>query len=235
MIQIEYRQNSKGFTLVELMLSMAIIGALLLVIATTGMFVMKTYTRGTTIREVNQVGRTITEDMQRTISMASPFTLSSKYVTAPGGGRLCTGNYTYAWNYGNTKELKGDLSVPYSVYNIYTTPSAGHIRFVKVLDPGGNLCYNTTANIDPANARELIVSGDATLAVQSLVVSEGARHDASGQAMYLVSVVIGTNQIGQLNSANSECLPSTTNSNFDFCSINRFDIIVRASSRSGSV
>src|SRR5690606_11522464 len=92
--------------------------------------IMNTYTKGLTIKELNQSGRTITEDIQRTISTSVPFDVTpaktgapndpigSRYVVQPGGGRLCTGTYTYAWNYGNTKEISGATETP--VYNTYS-------------------------------------------------------------------------------------------------------------------
>src|SRR5690606_10502071 len=105
MIPQEAKVRSKGFTLIELMLSMAFVGALLVAIAMTSIHIMNTYTKGVTIREVNQVGRAITQDIQRTIASEAPFSVDTMYLnSADRGGRLCTGSYSYVWNYG--KELK---------------------------------------------------------------------------------------------------------------------------------
>lgn len=235
-----------GFTIIELMLAMAFVGALLLTIALTSMQVMGIYARGLTIREVNQAGRTITEDIQRTIAASSPFSVvpktgaindpaDSKYVTRSGGGRLCTGAHTYAWNYGRSRELADPSDTSrVSAHNRYTNGEV--IRFVKVSDAGGRLCTDPTQQIEAGDARELLSSGDRNLAVQQLTVVEGTRHDASGQALYAITLVIGTNDQAQLDSSNTTCLPpSEGEGGENFCAINQFTIIARAGNRSGSL
>lgn len=240
-----HHKQTVGFTLVELMLAMAFVGALLLAIAVTTMQIMGTYTKGLTVREVNQVGRTITEDIQRTIASSTPFEVSpaktgaasdpvdSRYVTRPGGGRFCTGAYTYAWNYGKTKELSGATST--SVYNTYDD-SDDEIRLVKVSDAGGALCVDAGMQITKAQTKELLSAGDRNLAVQQLTIWSGTRDDASGQALYAVNLTLGTNDQQQLNADNTACLPPSQGSGSeDFCAINQFNIIARAGNRSGSL
>ncbi len=243
MIQ-QHKQN--GFTLVELMLAMAFVGVLIIAVAMTSMQIMSTYNKGVTIREVNQVGRSITDDIQRTIASSTPFSvqpntgssspIDSKYVVRQGGGRLCTGSVTYAWNYGGTRELSGDSSKP-SVYNTYQG-GGDVIRFAKVTDVGGLLCVNVGSQIPRQNATELLQPGDRNLAVQSMTVTSHAngRDDASGQALYAINLVIGTNDRKQLNASSTACLPPNQGeSGDDFCAINQFSIIARAGNRSGSL
>lgn len=245
-----YVKRPAGFTLVELMLSMAFIGALLLAIAVTSMQIMGTYTKGLTLREVNQAGRTITEDIQRTIASSIPFAVDppkkdagsdatdSMYVRREGdkrGGRLCTGAYTYAWNYGD--ELSGDGQHRYNRY-VGESPrlTDASIRLVKVSDAGGTLCNDPEMYIPRAAARELLSGGDRNLAVQELTVSSSSRDDSSGQALYAITLVLGTNDQAQLNAANSTCLPPNQGSGSeDFCAINQFNIIARAGNQSGSL
>lgn len=237
-----------GFTLIELMLAMSFVGMLLLAIAVTTIHMMNTYSKGITIREVNQAGRTITEDMQRSIATAAPFqvqpiktggssdTGDSMYVNRAGrGGRLCTGAYTYAWNYGSALRNDGDR------YNRYdgegNEVTADSIRLVKVTDMGGALCMNPDATINSTNAKELLVAGDRDLAVQGdLTVVPGSVDEVSNQAVYAITLTIGTNDQTQLNIANAACRPpSEGNGNEDFCAINQFSIIARAGNRSGSL
>lgn len=235
-----------GFTLVELMLAMAFVGILLVAIAALAIHVMGTYTKGITIREVNQSGRTITEDIQRAIASSVPFKVEpaktgastdeadSKYVTRPGGGRLCTGTYTYAWNYGDTQQLSGATAT--NVYNVYED-SDDIIRMVKVDDAGGALCTDTSQAIKHAEAKELLSEGDRDLALHAFSVEQGARHDASGQALYAIDMVLGTlNDREQLIAGSANCLPpSEGNGSEDFCAINQFNIIARSGNRSGSL
>lgn len=238
MIQLSHK---RGFTLIELMLAMSVIGVLLVAIAMTSIFMMGTYTKGLTIREVNQAGRTITEDIQRTISMAAPFDVDEgkMYIQWPGqGGRLCTGSYTYVWNYGELIDDKGN--VPTDSYNTYEggDMSIGEtentaIRFAKVHDLGSNLCLDTSSKIKRDDARELIMSGDNSLAVRDLKVTAGARDDVSGQALYWIFLKLGTDGHGELDASNTACAPPSEG-DYGFCSINQFDIIVRAGGSSGS-
>lgn len=236
-------RRSTGFTLVELMLAMAFVSLLLMGIAVTSLRILNTYSKGLTIKEVNQAGRTITEDIQRTIASSTRFIVSparttptdgidSEYVTQPGGGRLCTGTYTYAWNYGNTSQLSGATTTP--VYNTFSD-SSDVIRLVKVNDIGGVLCSDMGRAIQRAQAKDLLRAGDRNLAVQQLTVSSNSEDPVSGQQLYSISVVLGTNDQSQLN-ASTTCKPPSGGNGFEqFCAINQFDIVARAGNRSGSL
>lgn len=240
-----HHNHISGFTLVELMLSMTFVGILLVVIAMTTINIMGTYTKGLTVREVNQAGRTITEDIQRTIATTVPFTVSPaktgdpndepnvKYVVQSGGGRLCTGAYTYAWNYGNTSKLDSTSAVP--VYNKYAD-SDEVIRFVKVSDAGGILCADITRDIERGQAKDFLLAGDRNLAVHKFTVTSDRKDDASGQALYAINLTIGTNDRRQINASNTTCRPPSEGSGFEeFCAVNQFSIIARAGNRSGSL
>ena len=229
----------QGFTLVELMLSMAFVAVLLMAIGGTTIQITHIFTKGATIREVNQIGRLVSDDIQRTVAATAPFKVSpanqadSKYITRDGGGRLCTGDYTYAWNYGKTRELSGIVGQP-TAYNTYTSGS-GVIRLVKVADNGGELCANPTSQIPNSQATELLRAGDRNLAIQEWAVSAGSRDDAIGQALYAISFTIGTNDQAQLTASGKSCRPPTQGSGADdFCAVNQFDVVIRAGNRPGS-
>lgn len=234
------RMKSRGFTLVELMLAMAFVAVLLMAIGATTTRITHIYTKGATLREVNQSGRSISDDIQRTVASTAPFKVSpanqadSKYITRDGGGRLCTGSYTYAWNYGKTKELSGIASQTTTVYNTYTSGSA-LIRLVKVDDSGGLLCVNPTSRIPAAQATELLKAGDRNLAIQEWSVTAGSRDDAIGQAIYAISFKLGTNDQAQLTASGQTCRPPNQGSGSDdFCAVNQFDIVIRSGNRPGS-
>lgn len=121
-----FRKNKhsqkQGFTLVELMLAMGFVGSLLVMIALIIMQIMGLYNKGLTLKEVNQVSRTVVRDMQQSISGVDAFRLQYKdvdtlqtpkslheisekgndidYYSNSAGGRLCTGSYSYVWNTG---------------------------------------------------------------------------------------------------------------------------------------
>jgi prepilin-type N-terminal cleavage/methylation domain-containing protein len=233
--------NSKsGFTLIELMLAMTFISVLLIAIAMTTIQISTIYNRGITLREVNQVGRSVSDDLRRSIASSTPFdvtpktdnsaeTASSKYVVRDGGGRLCIDNYTYAWNYGSA--LAGGGNAP-PVFNTFT--DGGAVGFVKVTDPGGGLCTDPETNIERTQAVDLISSGDRDLVIHEFTIQQTSEEAVTGQALYALSMTIGTNERELLLAGDASCKPpADAEGGEEYCAVNRFDMVVRAGNRSG--
>jgi hypothetical protein len=75
----------------------------------------------------------------------------------------------------------------------------------------------------------MLASGDNSLAVQSFTVANDSTDPASGEAIYSISYVIGTNDQAALSPDYTSCkAPDQSGSDLNYCSINRFDIVVRA-------
>jgi type II secretory pathway pseudopilin PulG len=228
--------SKKGFTIIELMLAMSFVAVLLIAIVMTTLQISHIYTRGLTLKEVNQVGRTTTEDLQRVITSSMPFdvnpdatSLTSKYRVKPGGGRLCTGRYSYAWNYGSA--LAGGPSAP-AIYNKYDDNT--EVRFVKVEDSSTSLCINASSPIPKLNSTELLTAGDRDLVLHSFSVTNVANDTETGQALYAISMTIGTNDQDQLVTNDTSCRPPGDGIGYeDYCAVNQFDIVVRAGNKSG--
>ncbi len=232
--------NTKGFTLIELMLAMTFISALLIAIALTTIQISTIYTKGITLREVDQAGRSVSDELQRSIASsspidvtpkidASPATATSKYVVRDGGGRLCLGRYTYVWNYG--KALQGGAGAP-AILNIYSDGS--EVRFAKVSDPSGALCADPSLVISKPDATDLLTSGDRDLVLHAFTITQTAKDDKIDQALYAISMIIGTNDREQLLSNDASCKPPSQGAgNESYCSVNQFDIIARAGNKSG--
>lgn len=228
-------RNKQGFTIIELMLSMTFIAVLLVIIALTTIQISNIYNKGITLKEVNQAGRSVSADLQRSVASVSVFEVNpaapgTKYVVRPGGGRLCIGQFSYAWNYGNARAT----GVP-AVYNRYT-PSNQPVNFAKVRDPGGEYCRDTSRPITQADATELIGVGDRNLAIHrfTITTAPSATDTATGQALYAISMTIGTNDQQLLETTNTACRPpSTSGVDDDFCSVNQFDLVARAGNKLG--
>jgi prepilin-type N-terminal cleavage/methylation domain-containing protein len=232
--------KQKGFTLIELMLAMTFIAILLIAIAMTTIQISNIYNKGITLREVNQGGRTLSDEFQRGVANSVPFdvtpkvddspaTATSKYVVRDGGGRLCLGSYSYAWNYG--KALAGGAGAP-AVYNKYN--DGGNVRFAKVRDPGGGLCSAPTSLIVRNDATDLLTVGDRDLVVHKLTVTKTVEDSGAGQSLYAISFVLGTNDRAQLTTNDASCRPPAENvGDEDYCSVNQFDIIARAGNAAG--
>jgi prepilin-type N-terminal cleavage/methylation domain-containing protein len=226
-----------GFTLIELMLAMTFISLLLVAIAMTTIQVSNIYNKGLTLREVNQAGRSVSEELQRSIAASTPFDVdvsspTSRYIVRPGGGRLCLGRYSYAWNFGSA--LKGGIGAP-SIYNTYTVGDATPIRFVKVSDSGSSLCLNPALKIDHAMATDMLTAGDRDLAMHKFSIVKSAEEPTIDEALYTISMVIGTNDQAELVTGDTSCKPPAEGQgNENYCSVNQFDLIARAGNKGGS-
>ena len=232
--------KTRGFTLIELMLAMTFIAFLLVAIAMVTVQISNIYNKGITLREVNQAGRSVADEIQRSISSsipfdvtpkvdASPATAASKYVVRDGGGRLCLGQYTYAWNYGKSIAREGGAP---GIFNSYD--NGADVRFAKITDPSGSLCADPTLNVQRASATELLASGDRDLVVHALTVTNSATDAVTGQAIYAISLVIGTNDGEQLTTSDTSCQPPSEGvGKENYCAVNQFDILARAGTKSG--
>ena len=133
--------KQKGFTLTELMLSMAFVSFLLLFLMAGIIQIMRVYNKGISIRQINQAGRQVSEDFVRTAKYATAGSAQFDNINQ----RLCVNGVTYAWNL-------DDPDAPAAVIkNSFASAPSGapRITMVRVLDPGGNLCGLAGANVIP--------------------------------------------------------------------------------------
>jgi type II secretory pathway pseudopilin PulG len=89
------KRQSSGFTLIELMLAMAFLAFILMFMALTLVQMLRTYDKGLTIKQVNQAGRTLTDDIAKSLRGEKPGDI---ILTNVPNGRLCIGNVMYIWN-----------------------------------------------------------------------------------------------------------------------------------------
>lgn len=115
------KRNTDGFTLVELLLAMSFIAFLLLFMVAAILQVTRLYVKGSAIRQINQTGRQVIEEVSSSLRNNS----SPVYVAAQN--RLCAGNTTYVWN------VEGE-----DVVNTFDDGET--LRLISVQDPGGSLC-----------------------------------------------------------------------------------------------
>lgn len=225
--------SRRGFTIIELMLAMSFVAMLLLAIAMTTMQIGSIYNKGVTLKSVNQVGRDISDELQRTIAGVAPFDETTRYIQQVGGGRLCLGTYSYVWNYGSAL---ADTTGTIPLANVYDKNPQDQIHFAKVSDTGAALCATPYSNVVPrANTVELLTGGDHDLAVQQFVLKETQRDNLANQAIYAITMSIGTNDQQQLLlSGDPTCkAPADGVGDENYCAVNRFDIIARAGNKVG--
>lgn len=227
--------DKRGFTLIELMLSMSFLSVLLLAIALTVIQIGNIYNRGLTLKEVNQAGRSLSIELQRSIAQTSAFPINyptpgSKFINRSWGGRLCLGQHSYIWNYGTTLKNPGANG---SNSNVYTSASTAKIRFIKVPDPSAAYCaIPVSPAIDPNGAVEMLTVGDRELAVHSFTISydPSATDPITQQRLYNLSFIIGTNDQAALSANSSTCrTPDDIASDLAYCSVNQFNVTARTS------
>ena len=238
----------RGFTIVELTIAMAFISVLLLSIVMISIQAGKMYSRGIALRSVNQSGRSIDmvvrqdflQTNSRQISKNSDDTLIITTnnimdgVSRPINRRFCLGSYSYIWN---TPEVIDNDGGAYDESAVVLSEKP--INFARVVDPNAILC-EVDASGKYLNELDTFVDGvthllkmpdadgEVVLAVHSLQFLPVAVIDDQPEALYRITMTIGTSKMSEINTADQSCRPPAEGeSNFEFCAINQFDTIVR--------
>ncbi|MEI6228576.1 MAG: hypothetical protein WCP11_00915 [Candidatus Saccharibacteria bacterium] len=218
--------SKKGFTLIELMLAMGFVSALLLVIAMTVIQIGNIYNRGITLKAVNESGRSIASELQRSVSSSPVFSLDDNYIVKDWGGRLCTGQYSYVWNYAPF------ISANDSRLNAYDGDT-NQIRFIKVIDQNSKYCTEDVSGlpkISKSDATELLNVGDQSMSIHDFSISSNAYDSKTKQQLYNIKFLIGTSDMATINDGTCKP-PSEAGSDMTYCAINEFNITVRAGNK----
>ncbi len=222
-------QVRKGFTLIELLLAMTALSVLLIAVATTTMQMIDLYSKGITLRSVNQAGRDVSDMIKRDALSAVN---GVKYVSpADGGGlgRLCMGSRSYIWSE-NTALQAGTAAR----YKLASGASGDMIVLARVIDSGGQYCAGAGARtlvVEAAKATELLGARDSDLAIYGSNSFKPTRITAASDEVNPISSIsftIGTNEAGVIDTASQTCKPPTDDaSNYEFCAINKFDMLIQ--------
>ncbi len=240
--------NKNGFTIVELMLAMSFISILLISIVMISVQAGKMFNRGAVLRSLNQSVRNVGDVMRRDFLQANRQQLMSGggvgdlAISVTNGvtesGRFCLGQYSYLWNKAETLNQLSegdDLSSNPTIVTVDGQP----INFVRVADPDGALCEQTAGpdnnrypnQINPdSNITALLKQptnkDDVVLSVYDLRVVPLV--DRGNEGLFRISYVVGTSASSEIDTLDQTCKsPKQNESNFDFCAINNFEMIVR--------
>lgn len=163
-----------GYTIIEITIALAFIATLMISVLTVSMQLFSLYNKGVTIRDVNAVTRHLVRDIQDSVaasktdinliaedgtgadSLQTATDKSLDYYTNDHGGRLCTGSYTYIWNYG--QEFSDYTPGPTGEDDLTQFVQVGSsnfeaVRFIKVEDDNKSLC-----RVDPDPSIGLLVA-----------------------------------------------------------------------------
>lgn len=220
--------RNRGFTIIELMLAMAFLSMLLMAIAVATIHIAKLYDRGMAMRTVNQSGRDLVASIKRD---ARSFGSLTEYMVDPASdtnslGRLCLGTVSYLWN--DPDRLRAGNGVRYK-----TSGGAmlDQIVMARVSDVGGSYCRknalgNYNSNVFNDQATELLKSSDHDLAVHDFKFDDNFLSAAGRNQLYRITFTLGTNQEGTIDSSLSCKPPGDIDSNFNFCAVNNFELMV---------
>ena len=233
--------HQQGFTIIELSLAMAFISVLLVIIATTIIFMSDTFTKGMTIRDLNQVGRSVVDDIRRTVADSSAIP-ADQIKTSGESGFFCTGKFSYVWNLG-TAIPTGEAPKA----SAYKYTDGGAIRFARFRDVDGQICRDLRsdksdgekyARLIRSNGLELLSQGDRDLVLGEFTIQEVASDSALGQGLYTIYMVVRTNDdtlfvegLKQCKTPAQAAGDENITSSLEYCAINEFSFIARAGSK----
>lgn len=157
------QHKQQGYTIIEVTIALAFIATLMISILTVSMQLFSLYNKGVTIRDVNAVTRHLVRDVQDSVAaskldirlfpagtttpvgtLQEASNQALDYYTNADGGRLCTGSYTYIWNYGQAFTayegvgLNGEQG--YTQFTGNVSDGFEAVRFIKVSDDNKRLC-----------------------------------------------------------------------------------------------
>lgn len=159
--------KQSGFTLIELLLSMTGIAFLLLFVVFGVLHVTGLYTKGIAVRNINQIGRQIMEDVSRDIRYGG-------VVRQTTVNRLCVGDKSYIWN----------PSASASPLNLYDNPASSNPPVGFVVAQGTSYCDDLTKKV-PVSAESVVTP------LTMLQELEVTKVNAS-QPIYDVKLVVST-------------------------------------------
>lgn len=242
---MNHEVKTRGFTLIELMLAMTFISILLLTIALTIVQIANIYNRGTITKELNASSRSISTDLDHTLRASGSFSLepaANRYVSKTWGGRLCTGQYSYIWNYGSALSSldpsRNQYSGPATAGNTVVTGGITRyeISLVKAPDAGAIYCTPNGSggypNVSPVGAVELLRTGDHGLVLHYFDVTTAptAKDVLSSQELYKMTYVLGTNDLDALTGATDQLAckgPGEDGADLNYCDVQKFTIVLR--------
>ncbi len=202
--------RQRGFTIIELMLAMAFLTFVLLFVSLSMVQMLRGYDKGVTIKQINQAGRTLTEDLARSVRTASS---TQEVITDKVDlGVICVGNIAYVWNpvYRQNKT--------YQNVNRYTFNAGGgnpaeQIGLARVYVPNPQGPSSVCQSAAPATTFFFTRNADnyTLLSPRSRITWASVDRSADGKAMKLTFYLgtYDTNETGALQAGNFADVYST--------------------------
>lgn len=226
--------QQKGFTLVELTLAVAFLGVLVLLSSAIIVQTINIYNKGVAIKQINQAGRSLAEDISRLTSRGSEVTIADHGLA----GYLCVKEsnlwQSYTWN----SIQRGDGTTPTSTISDAArrqfTVNSQPVSLVRSNDTVNGLPYCELpqgSNVDiPATNVTQILNNQVRILSVDIVPS-------SDPALRKIAFWIGTyDSTGAVPSMTPEYVPAAPGvpaywrckggSLGDFCAVSKFETVI---------
>lgn len=219
-------QTKKGFTIIELMLSMSMMSVLLLAVFAMVAQMQKILTRGNTYRNINAAARTINDDFTRQLNSTRDQMdwgsrdeirttgLSYNDRSDPNGAAICTGKDTYIFS----KNVNGATKLRYA--------GGGEIGLARVSDPSRSYCQASARINDVvqrSQATELLNGNDSGIWIYSLNMMRVATDAQTNQSLIEIEYILSTSDISV--GGRGGCDLGLLNN--EYCGAARFNLLVR--------
>lgn len=217
--------HAQGFTLVELLLAMAFFGSVLLLATMLLMQVLNIYNKGMVVKQMNQVGRTLMEDMARVSNSGK------RVVTSAAGLQvscITIDDVTYVWNRASADPDDTD-GYAEGVAAQYKDSSGVPINFVKITNAAVD-CSKIDPSVTPPTNSPIDTASPVigkTVRVYDMTVEKLA-----GTNLVRVAMILGTFDsprseynlyANSANGGNLECRPSGLG---NFCAKANFETVL---------
>lgn len=192
----------QGFTIIELLLALAVFSFVLVFITTAFLQIFRTYNRGIARKEVNQSARLLLEDITSKMrTVVSPVQIDTSQLNR---GRLCVGSYSYVWNPVNKASIGGwtNNQVDGAVVNLVRVDG----------DNGHQACNPSVANITDGTPTSMFSERVGVLMPNSSTPAINvALASAQIPDIYSVGLTVSTTRLDLLDVLN-KCVTQNTSS-----------------------
>lgn len=173
-----HRSRQTGFTILELMLAMTFLAFVLVFSATVIVQMTQTYMKGLSIKQINQAGRTITDDLARSLESSASTEINTTRIDS---GILCVGTHAYIWN--PVYDQSGNFNTNLNRYTLNGEP----ITLARVASSAVGDCAGSFSNAIPATLDNVsLLSG------RSRVLTASATPSTIDRKLVNVKFVLGT-------------------------------------------
>lgn len=190
-----------GFTIIELTLAMAFLAFVMIFSATVIMQMTNTYMKGLTVKQINQAGRSISDDLSRSLQSAVAEEVNTSLVE---GGLLCVGSSAYVWN---PIYLGGNFNVD----GIDAHKLAGEpISLARVSSDSIDNCQNPSEQYDIGGSTDNV----SLLGGRARVIHSSAKRSALDPKLVNIKLVIGTFDRSEIGYLKDKDYNNVTNSTY---------------------